>query len=124
VVQSAFPIISTPDLPGALAFYVGLLGGTISYAFPAEGEPDYVGLELGSSHLGIGHDPDLAGEGIQRFSLWVYVDDCDEVVESMRVSGVPILEEAVDQPWGERIARVGDPDGNVVIIGARITPTD
>jgi catechol 2,3-dioxygenase-like lactoylglutathione lyase family enzyme len=55
MVQSAFPIITTPDLPRALAFYEGLLGGKVSYQFPAEGDPVYVGLDLGSSHLGIGH---------------------------------------------------------------------
>jgi lactoylglutathione lyase len=32
-----------------------------------------------------------------------------------------VLEEPADQPWGERIARVPDPDGNMVIIGARLT---
>ena len=32
---------------------------------------------------------------------------------------VTILEEPVDKPWGERVARVADPDGNDVIIGAR-----
>ena len=119
VVESAFPILSTPDLSRALAFYVDLLGGVVSYHFPPEGEPAYVGLELGSSHVGIGQDPDVEAEGPQRFSLWVYVEDCDDVVEAMRANQVPILEEPTDQPWGERVARVGDPDGNVVIIGAR-----
>lgn len=34
------------------------------------------------------------------------------------ILSTPILEE-VDQPWGERVARVADRDGNVVIVGAR-----
>jgi lactoylglutathione lyase len=37
----------------------------------------------------------------------------------LRDAGVVILEEPTDQPWGERVARVQDPDGNEVIIGAR-----
>ena len=52
----AFPIVSTADLTRSLEFYVGLLGATVVYQFPAEGDPGYVGLSLGSSHLGIGLD--------------------------------------------------------------------
>ena len=55
----------------------------------------------------------------ERFSLWVYGEDCDAAVEHLREAGVRILEEPADQPWGERIARVADPDGNVVIVGQR-----
>ncbi|MEA2189879.1 MAG: hypothetical protein QOK16_4890, partial [Solirubrobacteraceae bacterium] len=54
-----------------------------------------------------------------HFSLWVYADDCDAAVEHLRVAGVKIVEEPTDQPWGERVARVLDPDGNVVIVGQR-----
>jgi lactoylglutathione lyase len=32
---------------------------------------------------------------------------------------VEVVEEPADQPWGERVARVLDPDGNVVLIGQR-----
>lgn len=60
---TSFPIITTTDLPSALAFYRDLLGATVSYEFPGpDGEPAYVGLELGTSHLGIGRDP-AAAEG-------------------------------------------------------------
>jgi lactoylglutathione lyase len=127
MIESAFPILSTPDLARALGFYGDLLGGKITYHFPDDGETQYVGLDLGSSHLGIGVDPELhAGTGVQRFSLWVYVDDCDAVVETSRAAGVTVLGEPADQPWGERVARIADPDGNVVILGARteIPPDD
>lgn len=120
MIESAFPILSTPDLARALGFYANLLGGSVSYRFPDDGDAQYVGLDLGSSHLGIGADPELAADTApQRYSLWVYVDDCDAVVDTLRTAAVPLLEEPVDQPWGERVARVADPDGNVVIIGAR-----
>jgi uncharacterized glyoxalase superfamily protein PhnB len=54
-----------------------------------------------------------------RLSLRVYVDDCDAVVEGPRATATPVLEEPTEQPWGERVARVGDPDGNVVILGSK-----
>lgn len=113
-----FPIITTPDLAAALAFYRDLLGATVSYEFRGpDGDPGDVGLELGSAHLGIGRDPAATTGGRERFSLWVYADDCDEAIEQLRTAGVQIVEEPADQPWGERVARVADPDGNPVIIG-------
>lgn len=119
MIESAFPIISTPDLDRALGFYAGLLGGTVTYRFPDEGDAQYVGMDLGSSHIGIGLDPDIDADAApQRFSLWIYVDNCDAVIQTMKGGDAPILEEPADQPWGERVARVADPDGNVVIIGA------
>jgi lactoylglutathione lyase len=117
-----FPILTTRDIGRALAFYRDLIGGTVTYQFPGpDGEPDYVGLELGTSHLGIGRDP--AAEvppGRRAISLWVYAEDCDAAIARLRSAGVVILEEPVDQPWGERVARVQDPDGNEVIIGGRL----
>lgn len=118
--ESMFPIISTPDLARAVAFYRDLLGAVVSYQFPSEGEPGYVAMEIGSSHLGLGLDPAaIPGQGGQRFSLWVYVQDCDAAVERLRAGGARVTEEPVDQPWGERVARVSDPDGNVLIIGSQ-----
>ena len=119
---SMFPIITTRDLGAVLGFYRDLLDAKVSYEFPGpDGEPGYVGLELGSSHLGIGRDPDEAGSPTERFCLWVYADDCDAAVERLRGGGAAIVEEPVDQPWGERVARVLDPDGNLVLVGQRIT---
>jgi lactoylglutathione lyase len=116
--SSIFPILSTADLDAALAFYRDQLGATVSYEFRGpDGEPGYVGLELGPSHLGIGRDPAATAGPTERFSLWVYAGDCDAAVERLRAAGVRIVDEPADQPWGERIARVLDPDGNVVIVG-------
>ena len=105
---------SAPVLPGPL-------GGRVTYEFPGpEGVLGYVGLELGSSHLGIGRDP-TATESSRHgpISLWVYAEDCDAAVERLREGGYRNVEEPTDQPWGERVARVHDADGDVVIIGAR-----
>jgi lactoylglutathione lyase len=116
-----FPILTTSDLGAALGFYRDLLGATVAYEFPGpDGQPGYVGLELGSAHLGIGRDPSEASGPSERFSLWVYAEDCDAAVERLRAAGVTVVEEPADQPWGERVARVLDPDGNLVLIGQRV----
>jgi lactoylglutathione lyase len=119
--QEAFPILSTRDMQRALGFYRDLLGYQVTYQFPADGEPGYVGLQLGPSHLGIGADPNLAEQqaNARRFALWVYTDDCDAAIGHLRANGVPVVAEPADQPWGERMAEVSDPDGNQVLVASR-----
>ena len=118
--NDVFPILTTPDKPRALGFYRDLLEGEVGYQFPPEGDPDYVGLNIGGGHLGIGRSPDAeAGAGGQRFALWVYADSCDKAVDRLHGAGATVTEEPADQPWGERVARVLDPDGNEVIAGQR-----
>jgi lactoylglutathione lyase len=41
-------------------------------------------------------------------------------VRRLAAAGVPVTEPPADQPWGERVARVLDPDGTEVIIGQRV----
>ena len=121
MITQLFPIVATRDLERALGFYRDLLGGTVTFSFPGEdGAPVYVGLDVGSSHLGIGLEVGLTDAARPRpIGLWVYADDCDAVVERVRAAGGTVAEEPADQPWGERVARVLDPDGNEVIIGQR-----
>jgi lactoylglutathione lyase len=120
VFVDAFPIVTTPDMQRALGFYRDLLDGVVEYQFPPTGEPGYVSVRIAEAHLGIGLDPEAkAGAGGQRFALWVYAEDCAAAVDRLRDAGVEVTEEPADQPWGERIARVLDPDGNEVIIGER-----
>jgi lactoylglutathione lyase len=117
-----FPIVVTSDLPRALGFYRDLLGATETYQFPAEGDPAYVSLSIGGSHLGLARQDGLDAPRNERVTLWVYATDCDTAVEHLRTAGVPVVEEPVDQPWGERMATVTDPDGNRVIVAARGVP--
>jgi lactoylglutathione lyase len=118
--DEVFPILLTPDVERALGFYRDLLGGKVTYQFPPGGEPGYVALDIGASHLGLGLNATVeAGGAGQRFALWLYVDDCDAAVEHLRGAAVRVTEEPADQPWGERVARVLDPDGNEVILGQR-----
>ena len=121
MISELFPIVTTADLDAALGFYRDLLDGEVTYEFRGpDGEVGYVGMNLGASHLGIGRDPAFTKPSGQRaISLWVYTEDCDQAIERLRTAGVTVTEEPVDQPWGERVARVLDPDGNEVVVGAR-----
>jgi predicted enzyme related to lactoylglutathione lyase len=120
VFTDAFPILHTPDLNRALGFYAGLLDAQVEYRFPSEGDPAYVALRIGTGQLGIALDSRTAtGAGGQRVALWVYTDSCDVAIERLRAGGARITAEPADMPWGERMARALDPDGNEVILGER-----
>ena len=51
-----------------------------------------------------------------RIELCLYVDDVDAT--RPRGRGVPSCSSPSDQPWGERIAYIEDPDGNLVMLCA------
>jgi lactoylglutathione lyase len=126
--REAFPIIYTADLPAALAFYRDALGMTETFRFPPEGDPTFVSLTLadnsGLALAGPSATPAFHGlpmrPGFNSFELCVYTDDVDKAVAHLRDAGYRVLYEPTDQPWNERMAYVADPDGNAVMICARI----
>jgi lactoylglutathione lyase len=119
VPDELFPILTTAHLDRSLGFYRDLLGGDVDYRFPPDGEPAFVSLKIGRSTLGLGRQDRPADLVNDRIALWVYDDDCDATVDRLRGGGVRVVQEPVDQPWGERMATVADPDGNHVIIATR-----
>ena len=40
---------------------------------------------------------------------------------ALRAAGVPVLAEPADQPWGDRMAYVEDPQGNPVMLCAELS---
>ena len=111
----AFPIISARDLAAARSFYEAL-GFSQTYQFPPEGEPGFVTMERSSSAIGIG----AGATGDDHFGLWVYVQDVDATLDRLCAGGAPAVAEPQDEPWGERVARTRDPDGNLVYLGASL----
>jgi lactoylglutathione lyase len=115
-----FPMLSAEDFDASLRFYRDLLGGVEHYRFP-EDDPSFVTLRFGDSELGIGamggapiHGrPQRPATG-HRVELCLYVDDVDATARAAPV----VVVEPVDQPWGERIAYLEDPDGNLVMLAA------
>ena len=121
MIDSAFPILEVADMEAALAFYRDAFGGVLTYSFPPEGgDPVYVSLAVGSSSLGIGlaEPPPPPGNVL----LWFYVDDVDRVTRELASAGASVLEDPLDQPWGERTSLVTDPFGTRIRLGAPIAP--
>jgi uncharacterized glyoxalase superfamily protein PhnB len=50
----------------------------------------------------------------------VYVDDVDVAFADLVAAGAEAIGEPKDEPFGERVAHIRDPDGNQVHLGAAI----
>lgn len=125
----AFPVIYAKDVEALGAFY-GRLGFDEQARLPNQdgSAAGLVSLRRGAAELAIttedsprmlaGIEP---GEG-PRHELFVYVDDVDATVAHLREGGVSVVREPVDMPWGERVAFVFDPEGNLVSLAATGSP--
>lgn len=127
--RTLFPILYARDLGRTVRFYRDLLGMREQYRFPPEGEPVFVTLAWGNAEIGIGtYDPTPGLEGRplvppaagRGFELCVYVPDVDVLVARLVTEGVELLVPPADQHWGERLAYVHDPEGNTVMLTARL----
>jgi lactoylglutathione lyase len=117
-------MLSVESLGASLRFYEQLLGAERNYQFPDQGEPVFVTLRFGGSELGLGQlgsGPALHGQPQRpatghRVELCLYVLELDRLVAALAQARVPILLSPTAQPWGERVAYVSDPDGNLVML--------
>jgi predicted enzyme related to lactoylglutathione lyase len=108
------PIIVSADLERLLGFYTGLLGATEVMRFPEDGPVFYVGLELGGSELGLSADDGVSPGAPGRMLLSIEVPDVDALLPQVEGLGGTATSGANDMPWGQRVAHIKDPDGNVV----------
>jgi lactoylglutathione lyase len=54
--------------------------------------------------------------GGNPFGLCLYTDDIAADLDRLCAAGATLRMKPVDQPWGERMGYVGDPDGNLVMV--------
>jgi lactoylglutathione lyase len=126
--REAFPILYAEDVDRSIRFYCDLLGFEVVYRWPPEGEVEFAFLRL--EPLGIGVVSRAAPERLlgrspvsgspPRFELCVYADDVDRAAEALAEGGARILVPPADQPWGERLLYVEDPDGNPIQVTMRL----
>jgi lactoylglutathione lyase len=122
----AFPVLYARDVERVAAFYA-TLGFAEHFRLPGpEGAPGFIAMRReGGAELGVtteesprmlaGVEP---GPG-PRHELFVYVEDVDAAVAGAGAAGGRVLQDAADMPWGERVAFVADPEGNVVSLATR-----
>jgi len=101
------------DVDASVRFYVDKLG------FVAlRQEPDFAVVALGDAHVLLAHESiavdraELAsttrGAGL---NVRIMVDDVDEIYERAKASGVRIVHDIRDRPYGLRDFILADPDG-------------
>ncbi|HEY2206073.1 MAG TPA: VOC family protein [Pseudonocardia sp.] len=109
-------IVSVAEMGRALAFYEGVLGLVQRNAPPGfavltlpvgDGGGQRVELML---HERTAH-PSMAG-----VALSLRVADVDAVLAAAEGVGCTVIDRPNDQPWGERLAVLADPDGHVICL--------
>ena len=108
------PIIVTADLDRLLAFYTGLLGAQQNFRYPEDGPVFSVGLALGDSELDIATNESVQPGSPGRVLLSIEVPDVDALLDRVAALGGHVRGPSNDMPWGQRVAHITDPDGNVV----------
>jgi uncharacterized glyoxalase superfamily protein PhnB len=108
------PVLVSADLDRLLAFYTDLLGAQEAMRFPEDGPVFYVGLTIGDSELGLSADDSVVAGAPGRMLLSIEVPDVDALLPRVAGLGGTATSDANDMPWGQRVAHIKDPDGNVV----------
>jgi predicted enzyme related to lactoylglutathione lyase len=108
------PIIVTNDIERLSAFYTTLLGADHTMRYPEDGPAFYIGLQVGNSELGLSSAADVRPGEPGRMLLSIDVPDVDAVLPRVIELGGTADSGANDMPWGQRVAHIKDPDGNVV----------
>lgn len=106
-------IVSVAQLDRSLAFYEGLLG-----LYRRSAPPGFAVLKIGTGpaevelmlHQRTAH-PSMAG-----VAMSLRVDDVDAMCAEAEKLGCTIIDPPTDQPWGERLAVLTDPDDHVICL--------
>jgi predicted enzyme related to lactoylglutathione lyase len=108
------PIAGTPDLPRLRAFYEAVLGAEQTMRVPDEGPEFYVELRIGATVLGLVQEEGTETGAPVRIILSADVEDVDALLPMVSAAGGTVRGTPNDMPWGQRVAHVLDPDGNLL----------
>ncbi|MBB4913424.1 VOC family protein [Streptosporangium saharense] len=114
------------DQDEAVAFYRDVLGLRVNSDVVIEGyrwltltTPSQPDVEIVLNQVGMVHPTDreqleaLLAKGVLN-GVFFKADDVDATFEKIRESGVEVLQEPIDQPYGVRDCAFRDPSGNMI----------
>jgi catechol 2,3-dioxygenase-like lactoylglutathione lyase family enzyme len=115
-------VIFVKDLQAARNFYENLLGQKVATDHGVN-----VGYQAGfalwqNAHaceiiFGAETTPEPGPLGRRNFELYFETENLEPVLEQFTRAGVQFVHPLFEQPWGQRVFRVYDPDGHVVEVG-------
>ena len=103
------PIFVVSDMPQAAAHYKRL-GFEISYH-----DAGYAFAQRGRLNLHLARADEIESPG--GGSIYLHVDDADELAAEWRAAGVEVVEPQ-DFEWGKHEGSHRDPDGNLIRFGS------
>ena len=108
-------IINSTDIEALAAFYQkGFM-----LPEPNRDNENHLGFQIGTIYLGF----DLVKEAHQEYpgaiSLWFRVDDLQATFEHFVNLGAKVKYPPTEKPWGDTLAALYDPDGNLLGLAQR-----
>jgi PhnB protein len=118
--NSVTPYLIIKGAAKAIEYYKNVFGATEVVRMDGpDGRVGHAELQIGDSRimladefLEMGHRS-AESIGASPVSLYVYLPDCDKVVEKAVVAGAKILKPVVDQFYGDRSGFIQDPFGHL-----------
>ncbi len=104
----------------AIEYYKNVFGATVVERMDSpDGRVGHAELQIGDSRIMLADENPSMGDrsaesiGASPVSLYVYIPDCDQVVEKAVAGGAKILKPVQDQFYGDRSGFIQDPFGHL-----------
>jgi catechol 2,3-dioxygenase-like lactoylglutathione lyase family enzyme len=114
------PLLVVEEIAPARRFYERVLGQRVKFDFGEnvafEGDFAIHRKEHYQSLLGDAQQFPIAHK-THNFELYFETEALAEVDQRLKDIGVEYVHEIREQPWGQRVLRVYDPDGHIVEVG-------
>ena len=79
-----------------------------------EAAPGHLGQRVGAVYLGFDQVAEAPGTPPSAVTLWFTVDDLHATFDRMVEMGAGVSYPPTEKPWGDTLASLLDPDGNVL----------
>jgi len=126
-VRAVVPMLVCVDAAAEIEFCKAAFGAEeLSRRVADDGSVTHATLGIGELLIMVhGETSHLAsraplGDGSSPVVIYLYLEDVDAVVERAVAAGARVLTPVADQFWGDRMARIVDPQGHVWNVASRV----
>ena len=126
-VRAVIPMLVCADAAAEIAFCVAAFGAVeLSRRTDDDGSVTHATLGIGELLIMVhGETAHLAsraplGDGSSPVVIYLYLEGVDAAIERAVAAGARILTPIADQFWGDRMARIVDPQGHVWNVASRV----